>query len=348
MEVVSLKIDKESWNKFVQSASHSSIYHTLEWEKVIEETYGYKPNYFFVKNDRGEVTGIMPLFEVKSLIFGNRLVSLPFSYCAGALYTNIESAAKLLNHAIDLTIEQDFDYLEIKQDRSYLEKSKLIKTEEYVTSIIKLSKNSDDIWKNMNKDKKRGIKKAYEKGLIVRELSNKEELKEFYSMVLETRKMQGVPPYPFSFFENMYKHMKHDLKIFFSCYKGDPIAGGIFQLHKDNILYGYGMNLKDESLLKLYPMNILIWEAIKWACNNNYKTFDFGLTPIKHESLLYFKSSWGTENIKVPYYYYLNKADHPPDFDPTSSKFKLMTGIWKKIPTAVAKKIGPYMIRHVG
>jgi len=342
------KKDGQKWSEFIETHQNSSIYHTLEWKKVLEDTYGYKPHYLLAKNDTDEITGILPLFEVKSFIFGNRLVSLPFSYCAGALYTDMDSAAKLLDYAIDLTIEQDFDYLELKQGLSDLDESKLVKTEEYVTSILKLSKNSDDIWKNVKRDKKRGIKKAQKEGVVVREIRNKEELKEFYTMVLETRKGQGVPPYPFSFFENMYKYMKDSLKIFFSYYKDNPVAGGIFQLHKNKVLYGYGMTRKEEALLKLYPMNLLIWKAIEWACKNNYTMFDFGATPIKQESLLYFKSSWGAETQKVPYYYFLNRIKEPLVFNPISSRFKLMTTIWKKIPIPIAKRIGPYIIRHVG
>jgi len=342
------KKDEQDWNNFVEVHPNSTIYHKIEWKQVLEATYKYKAHYFLAKNDHNEITGILPLFEVNSFIFGSRLVSLPFSYHAGILSTSNSTANELLDFAINLTIENDMKYLEIKQDVSYLNKNGLDNSMDYVTSVLHLSRNHEDIWKKLNKDKKRGIKKAQGKGLVVRELSNTDELKEFYTMVLETRKMQGVPAYPLSFFENLYKFMKPDLKIFFSYYKDNPIAGGIFQLHKDNILYGYGMNRKDESLLKLYPMNLLIWEAIQWACKNNYNTFDFGTTPIKHETLLYFKSSWGAKNNEVPYYYYLNHMDNPPVFDPTSPKFKIITGIWKKIPMCISKKIDPYLIRHVG
>lgn len=342
------KKDETKWNRFVEFHPRSSVYHTLEWRKVLEKTYGYKPYYLLAKNDSDEITGVLPLFEINSFIFGNRLVSLPFSYCAGILSTSNSTIAGLLDFAINLTIEKDLNYLELKQGLYYLDKSGLVNTNNHISSILRLSKNQEDVWKNVKKSRKRGIKKAQRKGVVVRELSSEKELKEFYMMVLETRKMQGVPPYPFSFFVNMYKYMKHHLKIFFSYYKDNPIAGVIFQLHKDSILYGYSMTYKKKALLKLYPMTMLIWEVIQWACKNNYRIFDFGITPITHKSLLYFKSSWGTENIKIPYYYYLNNVDYPPDFDPTGSKFKLITNIWKKIPIAIAKKIGPYMIRHVG
>lgn len=342
------KKNEAEWSGFINLHPYSSIYHTLEWKQILEKTYKYKPYYLLAKNNQDEITGILPLLKVDSFIFGNRLVSLPFSYCGGIISNNNSTTTELIDYTISKTIEHHMSYLELKQGISYLDNIKLVKSDNNITSILHLSKNKEDIWNNIKKDKKRGIKKAKKKGLVVREMSNKKELEDFYTMVLETRKRQGVPPYPFSFFENMYKYMKNNLKIFFSYYNDSPIACGIFQLHKDNMLYGYGMTRKEKTVLQLYPMNLLIWEAIEWAYENDYKTFDFGITPKKHESLLYFKSSWGTENITIPYYYYLNNVNHPPDFDPTSPKYKLMTNIWKKIPITVAKNFGPYLLRHVG
>ena len=40
--------DYESYNRFIERHKNSSIYHTLEWKDIIQESYGYAPVYFCI------------------------------------------------------------------------------------------------------------------------------------------------------------------------------------------------------------------------------------------------------------------------------------------------------------
>jgi hypothetical protein len=60
---------------------------------VVEKTYKHKPIYLIAKEE-GEIKGVLPLFLVKSMIFGKKLVSVPFAPYGGACADNgiIENA----------------------------------------------------------------------------------------------------------------------------------------------------------------------------------------------------------------------------------------------------------------
>ncbi|RJS71848.1 hypothetical protein CW714_05200, partial [Methanophagales archaeon] len=61
------KNDYNRWNDFLKTHKNATIFHTIEWKNVLEETFGYKPEYLVVKNSEGKIVGISPAFSVKTL-----------------------------------------------------------------------------------------------------------------------------------------------------------------------------------------------------------------------------------------------------------------------------------------
>jgi len=49
---------------------------------VVEKTYNHKPLYLIAK-ENGVIKGVLPLFLMRSVIFGKKLVSVPFAPYGG-------------------------------------------------------------------------------------------------------------------------------------------------------------------------------------------------------------------------------------------------------------------------
>src|SRR4030042_6627369 len=71
--------DAEAYRGFVQTMDNSSIYHTLDWKEIIQDSYGFKPLYIIAK-EKEAIVGSLSLFEVNSFFRGQRLVCIPFSH----------------------------------------------------------------------------------------------------------------------------------------------------------------------------------------------------------------------------------------------------------------------------
>ncbi|HIC90929.1 MAG TPA: peptidoglycan bridge formation protein FemAB, partial [Syntrophaceae bacterium] len=82
LEICNLeKNEEKEWDDYVCKSNSSTFYHMIGWKKVVEKTYGHKPIYLIAKED-GVIKGILPLFLMKSMLFGTKLVSVPFApYC---------------------------------------------------------------------------------------------------------------------------------------------------------------------------------------------------------------------------------------------------------------------------
>ncbi|HJH27991.1 MAG TPA: GNAT family N-acetyltransferase, partial [Methanophagales archaeon] len=69
------------------------------------------------------------------------------------------------------------------------------------------------------------------------------------------------------------------------------LGGKIIHYHLSGAAYG---------LKSLYPSDLILWEAIKWAKENNFKLLHLGGGRAKNDSLFKFKK--GFSNDIIPFY----------------------------------------------
>jgi hypothetical protein len=75
--------------------------------------------------------------------------------------------------------------------------------------------------------------------------------------------------------------------------------------------------------------------------------FDFGRS--KDNSGAYkYKRTWGMEPQPLHYLFYMVKATELPDLSPNNPKFKFFISMWKKLPVAVSRLIGPFLSKYLG
>ncbi len=342
---ISLKINenipKEEWESYVKNHPYGIIYHLPAWKEVLEESFNYNPFYIFAKDETGKLCGILPLFQVKSLITGNRMVSLPFSYICGPIADSEFVEKEMLKEAEKICCERGCKYMEtrdIKPKNVDLEVSNY-----FSTYVVNLSSDVDSVWKRMERDIKRGIGKAGNGGLNVIPEKNIENLTVFNELNQKTHKKVGVPAHPFIFLKNIYQKMQENMELYLAEIGGKIIAG-VFTLNfKDTILYAYGAS--DEKYLKYYPNNLLIWKAIEDGCKNGYKYFDFGRASQDNIGLIEFKKRWGSEEKKLFYYYYPKKIK-TLSTNRESSKYKIATSVWKKMPVQLSESLSNILLKH--
>src|SRR5215831_17258766 len=75
----------EAWDAFVTSHPLGTPFHLMAWQRLIHGTFGHEPRHVIAKNQRGDVVGILPLFLVRSAIFGRILSSTPRAAYGGVL-----------------------------------------------------------------------------------------------------------------------------------------------------------------------------------------------------------------------------------------------------------------------
>ncbi|MCD6347684.1 MAG: hypothetical protein J7L96_09720, partial [Bacteroidales bacterium] len=115
--------DHNAWNGYVTRHPEGSIFHLIQWRNVVVQTFQHQAYYLVAEADKTKkdlqpaIIGVLPLFHIKSTLFGNYLVSIPFAELGGILADSKEIADKLLTKAIELTKSLNLDYLELRQSQ---------------------------------------------------------------------------------------------------------------------------------------------------------------------------------------------------------------------------------------
>jgi CelD/BcsL family acetyltransferase involved in cellulose biosynthesis len=109
--------DREAWNAFVLAHPEGTFFHLAEWQYVLEHSFGHTGHYLLAVTPRGEIRGVLPLARVKSLLFGDALVSTPFCVYGGIVAADETAHSALTTAACKLARELDVDHLEMRNRR---------------------------------------------------------------------------------------------------------------------------------------------------------------------------------------------------------------------------------------
>jgi lipid II:glycine glycyltransferase (peptidoglycan interpeptide bridge formation enzyme) len=91
----------------------------------------------------------------------------------------------------------------------------------------------------------------------------------------------------------------------------------------------------------------MYWEVMRKACERGYRKFDFGRSKIGTGSYA-FKRNWGFRPTPLVYQFRLAPGTSIPDLNPLNPKLRMFIAVWKRLPFAVATRLGPSIVRGIG
>ncbi len=346
--------DKSVWNEWLSTNADACVYHLWEWGDVLCRTYGYT-RYYVVAKDRENIVGAFPLLYVKSLIFGKRLISLPFVEYAGPLLTlglRSSKAQRILTHLMEYTTNLKntlkADYVEVRQPprlpSSLLPSVGFTPVHRHVTFRIDLTKDESELWTGLKKKARNSLRKAVKAGVEIDEV-DADGLKPYYDLYLDAQKRHGSPPHSSAFFQNMYDAFRSDglLRMTLAVYEDLPIAGVMVFGFRDT-LYWFG-NVVHREYAKLNPTNLLLWNTMEYGLKHGFRVFDLGQTRKDESGVYRFKAGWGGR--EAPLEDYILSPGEIVLPDPTARKYVWLSRMWSRMPRAVARRLGPRIIAGI-
>ncbi|SNQ61089.1 GNAT family N-acetyltransferase [Candidatus Methanoperedens nitratireducens] len=335
--------DETDWEKFVNNHKETTIFHTIGWKKVIELTFGFKPEYLVVKDSDNNLVGISPAFNIKTF-FGRVIVSQPFFEYGGPI-VDIEfgeAYEDILNFYKNKCDRERIDYAELRvlpnNENINFDKFGYVKQFKAYDFYIDIKgKNYEkDIWFGLYTKKSRvrnSVRNAIEDGVRVSEEKN---IDVYYELYLKTMAKLGTPPMPKFLFENIAKYTK--ARFTFAYLKDVPIGGMMsFPFNNRDLMVGL---VSDENYLNYRGNDVLYNEQIEYATNNRFDVVDFGRTRPDSDYERY-KKKWGATRVEMFSYIY------PPSAGEHANPYKnydLFSRFTKKMPWMLTK-IGPYVAK---
>ena len=113
---------KEEWDQYVLNHELGTFFHLSHWLTIFKEFYKYQ-TYYYLYIEKDKIEGVLPLARVKSFLFSDALISIPFSTSGGILADNNAVYEILLKKAISLGEELNVDYIELRNKENKKNKS---------------------------------------------------------------------------------------------------------------------------------------------------------------------------------------------------------------------------------
>jgi len=330
---------KQKWIDFVEKNPKSCLYHDILWKDILEKSYSLKSRYIICLDDSKEIIGILPLFEIKNILGNKYLVSIPYFTSAGLCVSKTEAIDNLLEKSQEISKALKAQYVELRHLNNQSIKN-LPSRLSFTTSLLKLDKDENNIWKDFITDSaRRNIKKALRSKLTIE--TGDKYIDDFYKVYSYNMRDLGTPVMSHQFFINIVESFKERAKIVIIRRENEAIAGMLLIKHKLTLYDPFVSSLREYNDLR--PNNLLYWEAIKFGVSNNLSYFDLGRSTIG-TGLFNFKSQWGASHIGLSYQYLFNKSSHAPVCDAINNKYQLAIKIWKKLPICFTNFLGPKLI----
>jgi len=342
LKIVPLTKDKEQiWEDFVEDSSCTNMFHLVGWKAVFEKVFGFTHYYLMAEDGIGDVSGILPMFLMKDIFRRKYLISNPFSSFAGICVKTQEATEALLKKSMETAKETQARYVEFRQMNMELPYD-LPARQAFVTLILDLPEDSEQIWNAIASRNRNKIRKAEKNGLQVD--FGMQYLKDFYAIYAKNLRFLGTPVFPFTMFETIAEVFANRCELLVLKLEGRPVSGMFLFRFKNILSEPWVASLRQYN--KIYINNYLYWQAIKYACENRFKKFDFGRSTID-SGTYQFKLQWGAKPIPLHYQYYLNKSKEIPIVDAHNNKYQKMIDVWKKLPLSFTNFMGPKVVKFL-
>ena len=202
----------ERWDPFVKQHPFGWVAHLSGWKRVLETSFPHMKGHYFVVVDpqTNEIRAGLPVFEIRSWLTGNRLVSIPFATLSDPLVSNPADMEALLQAARHLLEKMSFSYLEIKSYQAvpFIGEKNLVDGCFFKHHYLDLAKGPEALWGNFNyKAVRYEINKAQKQKLAVRAADSENDFAQFYQLYTLTRKRLGLPSQPRRLFQDALGHI---------------------------------------------------------------------------------------------------------------------------------------------
>ena len=282
MEIVSgeQEINQEIWKEFVKTHPQGNIFQTPGMFKVFQSDPKYSVGIvtcFDGENMLGvlvwviqrEFTNLLGALTSRAIVFGGPLVENDDPIIVKELLLSFLAQVKRRAIYTEFRNLHDLSWAWLE-----FEKQKFIR-EAHVNFLIDITQNDDELLASMSQSRRKMLKRVLRnERLEVRQITETEDLKEFYRLIEITYRKVGKPFPGFAHFLNSLRFMD-DKAACFLCYAGKtPVASRFVFCYKNGIYDWYAGS--DPDYNHLNSNEYIVWEILQWGRAKGYKMFDFG------------------------------------------------------------------------
>jgi len=335
------------WSELVERHPMGSVFHTTSWLEALSRTYGYRPVVLTTTASGQPLQNGLVFCQVKSILTGSRMVSLPFSDHCQPLSSSSD-LHELLGYLRNMVAAGKWRYLEVRPaiglDTEGGCQAGLVGEESFWLHILDLRPSEDLLFRNFHKScVQRKVQRAEREGLTSEEGRSDRLLKMFYGLLLLTRRRHQLPPQPLDWFRNLIECFGERLAIRVALSDGLPVASMLTLFDGRTLTYKYGCS--DAKYHKQGGMPFLFWHAIKDGKKRGAERFDLGRSETDNSGLVSFKDHLGGTRTELKYQRYSTRSS-----ENWSKQWRMGAArkAFSMLPDFCLTSAGSVLYKHIG
>lgn len=331
----------KEWNAYVARHAGASLYHRYEWRRVISAVFRHDTHYFIARDASGAVCGLVPLVRLRSLLFGDFLVSMPYFNYGGIVADDELVARTLREHVATFAGTLGVSHVELRHDAPVCA-DWAVRTDK-VSMCLDLPQSAGALDRQLGSKLRAQIKRPVREGAACVQ-GHAELLNDFYTVFARNMRDLGTPVYPRSFFAAILQALADQARLFVVRWRGAPVAAGLVIGDRGRLEIPWASSLREANAIGVNML--LYWNVLEYACQQQYASFDFGRSTVDAGTYR-FKKQWGAQPRQLYWHYWLRAGGEPPLMNHSNPKYRLAIAAWQRLPLAVANRVGPLLVRNL-
>jgi FemAB-related protein (PEP-CTERM system-associated) len=334
-----LPADDAAWDAYVQAHTRYTTYHGRAFHDAIAEAFGKPSHGLIAEDESGRIVGVLPLVRQKSLLFGDRLVSLPYANHGGPLSDSGEVADALFRAAPELGDELGCNRVEVRDHEDH--DIDWPAGTDKVLMTLELPGTPEELGKAIGAKLRSQCRRALKEGATVAH-GGTDLIPEFYQVFAVNMRDLGTPVYPRRWFEVLARHLGESMRLLVVRLEGRPVAGCVLLRWNDTMEIPWAASLREYNR---YSVNMLLYrEALDLAIESGCREFDFGRST-RGAGTWKFKQQWGAVERQIWWRVRPRGGVRVPAQGPvpatSGGKRELLQKAWARLPVPLANRIGP-------
>ena len=234
--------DQSLWREAMGSAERTSVFHSLEWNRLLWEEFGVATRAVVALVD-GEGVGLFPFHQTKNWkVFpecSSPLGGFDSPYGGPVVRTGYEGAVEVLVHATQAFCRATACRIITVPlfPEEPLRQAGFVCQEAY-TALVQLGRTEEELWAGIHSKTRNMIRKAEKKEVVIAE-AGEAEIALYYPMLVETLERSGTAPLPQSFFQRVLRELppRNMARFTLASHQGRAIAGLIALCFREGVYY---------------------------------------------------------------------------------------------------------------
>jgi FemAB-related protein (PEP-CTERM system-associated) len=332
---------RQAWAHYVAHAPGGTLFHHPDWSDTVEAVYGHHPLHRIALRGH-EVVGVLPLIELRSILAGKLLVSVPYGTYGGVLAADEAARLALAAEARRLADQRRARALELRSVHGGL--PGMIADERYATFVRRLPARVADLATYLPRKSRAAARQAQAReGLTVQH--DNALLRVVWELYARSMHRLASINYPYRFFEALVERLGRRAWVTVVWRDRRPVAGLLSFVFRHTV-YPYFVGV-DERLRCTGASNLVYFAVMERAVRAGLRQFDFGRSRKDNTGSFRFKQNQGFDPKTLGYQRYVPTGRTPPDLTPDNPRFSMARRVWPRLPLALTRPLGAWLARSI-